>query len=75
MAVFSEGQLRLLQAIRDYLWPLPPHRPWPYAPCQHQTIGQIKVPTGQHPGEMLWEEQEEAESSSSHDGLPGILLL
>lgn len=74
MAVLSEGQLHLLQAIRDNLWLLLLLQPCPYAPCQHRSTGEIKVTTGQCPGEMLCPEQE-AESSSGHGGLPGTSLL
>lgn len=71
MAVLSEGQPRLLQVIGDNRWLLA----WPCAPCQHHTSGQIKVTTAQRPGEMLWEEPEEAQSSSCHRGLAGTLIL
>lgn len=69
MAVFSGGQPRLLQAIRDNLWLLLLLQPRPYAPCQHQTIGQIKVTTGQCPAERLCQEQEVGRSSG-HEGFP-----
>lgn len=74
MAVLSGGQLHLLQAIRDNLWLLLPLQPWPYAACQHHTIGQIKVTPGQCPVEMRCQEQE-AGRSSGHEGLPGTLFL